>query len=75
MTHERAGRALAGTSILLFLGLGYFINSVFYIFVMAICFNLIQSAFTNKCIVKTILIRLGLPGEAEMALQEKQRMH
>lgn len=42
-------RRLAGTFVLLFLALGYWISPWFYLFVAFVGLNLLQSSFTKWC--------------------------
>ncbi|MBN3039848.1 MAG: DUF2892 domain-containing protein [Candidatus Omnitrophica bacterium] len=57
---ERYLRGIAGSFILISLGLGYFINPAWYFLTFFVGFNLFQSAFTNWCPMITILKKLGL---------------
>ena len=60
MTMERYIRAIAGTFILLSLGLGYFYSPYWYLFTAFVGFNLLQSAFTKWCLMEKIIAKLGL---------------
>lgn len=53
-------RAIAGTFILLSLGLGYFYSPYGYLFTAFVGLNLLQSAFTKWCLMKRILAKLGV---------------
>jgi hypothetical protein len=64
MTIENAVRALAGTLVLLSLGLGYFVHPGFLLFTAFVGANLLQSAFTGICPASTIFRKLGLKHEA-----------
>ncbi len=59
MTVENAVRALAGTFVLLSLGLGYFVHQGFFLFTAFVGANLLQSAFTGICPAAWIFKRLG----------------
>lgn len=63
---ERTIRAIAGSFIVLSLALGYFLNPTWYLFTAFVGVNLIQSAFTNWCLMEDILrpafFRKHLPG-------------
>ena len=59
MTVENAVRALAGTFVLLSLGLGYFVHQGFFLFTAFVGANLLQSAFTGICPAALIFKRLG----------------
>ena len=60
MTMERYIRAIAGTFILVSLGLGYFYSPYWYLFTAFVGLNLMQSAFTKWCLMEKILAKLGL---------------
>jgi len=65
MTIERIILAVAGTAILLSLGLGYSISPYWYWLTAFVGFNLLQSAFTGFCPLAIILKKLGhKPGNA-----------
>ena len=61
MTMERYIRAIAGSFILLSMLLGYFYSPYWYLFTAFVGANLLQSAFTNWCLMEKILSKLGLP--------------
>jgi len=61
MTVERALRGMAGTFVLLSLGLGYWVHPGFFLFTAFVGANLLQSAFTNACPAMAILRWLGVP--------------
>ena len=56
-------RAIAGTFILLSLALGYFINPLFLLFTAFVGLNLLQSGFTRRCPMMTLLDKLDLGDE------------
>jgi hypothetical protein len=60
MKMEHAIRAIAGTFILLSLGLGYLINPNWFFFTGFIGLNLLQSAFTGWCPMEFLLGKLGV---------------
>ena len=60
MTMEQYIRAIAGTFILLSLGLGYLYSPFWYFFTAFVGANLLQSAFTRWCLMEKILAKLGL---------------
>lgn len=60
MTMEQYIRAIAGTFILLSLGLGYLYSPYWYFFTAFVGANLLQSAFTRWCLMEKILAKLGL---------------
>jgi hypothetical protein len=61
MTVERAVRALAGSFVLVSVGLGYWVHPAFFLFTAFVGANLLQSAFTNACPAMSVFRRLGLP--------------
>ena len=60
MTMEHYIRAIAGTFILVSLGLGYFYSPYGYLFTAFVGLNLLQSAFTKWCLMEKILVKLGI---------------
>ena len=60
MTMEQYIRAIAGTFILLSLGLGYLYSPYWYLFTAFVGANLLQSAFTRWCLMEKILAKIGL---------------
>ena len=60
MKMEHWIRAIAGTLILLSLGLGYFYSQYWYLFTAFVGLNLLQSAFTGWCLMEDILARFGI---------------
>jgi hypothetical protein len=63
MTSERAVRLLAGTLVLIGLGLGLGVSPWYFILVGFVGVNLFQSALTGWCLAERIFLRLGLkPG-------------
>ena len=60
MTVERGLRLIAGTMILLSLGLAHFVSPYWLWLTVFIALNLLQSAFTNWCPAMSILRSMGL---------------
>ncbi|MDP8299793.1 MAG: DUF2892 domain-containing protein [Candidatus Tantalella remota] len=60
MDMERTLRALAGFFILASLLLAYFVNLKWLWFTAFVGINLLQSAFTNWCLMMTILRKTGV---------------
>ena len=65
MTTERIVRIVAGTFVLLSLGLGVpgspiFVNQNFLWFTAFVGANLLQSGFTRFCPAESIMVKLGL---------------
>jgi hypothetical protein len=60
MTVERGLRLMAGTFILISLGLGYWISPYWYLFTAFVGLNLFQSALTNWCPAMFVLRKCGL---------------
>ena len=60
MTVERTLRLIAGTFILLSLGLGHWVSPWWYLFTAFVGVNLLQSGFTNWCPMMTFLRKLGV---------------
>jgi hypothetical protein len=57
---ERYIRAIAGTFILVSLGLVYFYSPYWYLFTAFVGLALLQSAFTKWCLMEKILAKVGL---------------
>ena len=53
-------RAIAGTLILVSLALGYFHSRYWLLFTAFVGLNLLQSAFTQWCLMEQILDKLGV---------------
>jgi hypothetical protein len=60
MTVENGVRVMAGTFILVSLGLARWVSPWWLLFAAFVGVNLIQSAFTGFCPAATILRKLGL---------------
>lgn len=60
MSMERWIRAIAGTFVLVSLGLGYVHSPWWHLFTAFVGANLLQSAFTKWCLMEKILARLGV---------------
>ncbi len=52
---ERTIRAIAGTFVLASLALGYFVSPYWLLFTAFVGLNLLQSAFTQWCLMEDIL--------------------
>ncbi|MFH1022799.1 MAG: methyltransferase domain-containing protein [Planctomycetota bacterium] len=74
MTHERAGRILAGASLLASLVLAQVVSPWFRLVAAGTGMNLALSGITNRCAVKNLLIRIGFPGERDLGRQEGKRI-
>jgi hypothetical protein len=55
-------RAIAGTFVLVSVALGHWVSPWWYLFTAFVGANLLQSAFTDWCLMEKILVRLGLAG-------------
>ncbi len=63
MTVERYLRGIAGTFVLVSVLLAYY-HSIYWLFFTAfVGLNLLQSAFTNRCPMITILKKLGVKSQ------------
>jgi hypothetical protein len=60
MTMERYIRLIAGTFVLVSLGLGYAVSPYWFLFTAFVGLNLIQSSFTRWCLMEDILAKLGV---------------
>ena len=61
MTTVRITRAVAGFFVLASLALGFFYTPWWFLFTSFVGANLLQSAFTDWCLLEWILIKLGIP--------------
>jgi Protein of unknown function (DUF2892) len=61
MNVERWIRVIAGTFVLVSLGLGWYVSPWFLLFTAFVGLNLFQSGWTNWCLMETILKKLGVP--------------
>jgi hypothetical protein len=61
MNVERWIRVIAGSFVLVSLGLGWYISPWFLLFTAFVGLNLFQSGWTNWCLMEKILIKLGVP--------------
>ncbi len=59
MNIERLLRLIAGTFVLLSVGLGYYVSPYWFLFTAFVALNLIQSAFTNWCPMMPFLRWMG----------------
>lgn len=60
MSMEQYVRAIAGTFILISVGLGWFYHRYWYLFTAFVGLNLLQSAFTRWCLMEKILTKMGI---------------
>ena len=60
MKLEQYIRAIAGTFILVSVGLAWFQSKYWLIFTAFVGLNLLQSAFTKWCLMEDILVKLGI---------------
>jgi hypothetical protein len=61
---ERYIRAIAGSFVLISLGLGYVHSPYWHLFTAFVGLNLLQSAFTRWCLMEDILERTGIAHRA-----------
>ena len=60
MTVNDMLRAIAGAFVLLSVALGYFVHPGFFLFTAFVGANLLQSGFTKRCPMITILRKAGV---------------
>lgn len=65
MSMERKIRLIAGTFILLSLGLGWFVSPWWFLFTAFVGVNLIQSSITKWCLMEDILQWTGIHRDDE----------
>jgi DUF2892 family protein len=61
MTINEALRMIAGTFVLVSVGLGYWVHPAWLLFTAFVGVNLLQSAFSKWCPMMWVLEKLGLP--------------
>jgi hypothetical protein len=66
MTVNRMVHVIAGAFILTSLALAHFVSPKWLFFTAFVGLNLMQSGFTNWCLMSTILKKLGLPEQAPL---------
>jgi Protein of unknown function (DUF2892) len=62
-TLNGALRGIAGTFVLASVALGYFVHPAFFLFTAFVGANLLQSAFTNRCPMMSLLWSCGFRDE------------
>lgn len=60
MNVERYLRLIAGVFVIATVGLGYYVNPLWFLFTIFVGLNLFQSGLTNWCLMMDILKRLGV---------------
>ncbi len=63
MSMERKIRLIAGTFILISLGLGWWVSPYWFLFTAFVGVNLIQASLTRWCLMEDILCRTGVHKE------------
>lgn len=70
LTHERAGRLLAGAAVLVSVAMALLVSPWFLLGAAGTAVNLMLSGITDRCAVKSLLVRMGLPGERDLGRAE-----
>jgi hypothetical protein len=70
VTHEQIGRVLAGATVLGAVALAQFVSPWFLLAAVGTGLNLVLSGLTQRCAVKRLLIRMGVPGERDLGRAE-----
>ena len=73
IVRERIGNMLAGTSVLATVALGYFLSPLWLLATAGIALNLMVTSVLNRCVVKSLLTRMGIPGERDIGRREARR--
>ena len=73
MTVEPCLRLIAGSFVLISLALGYWVTPYLFLFTAFVGLNLLQSGLTNWCPMITILKKLGVKSEADVAAAKETR--
>jgi hypothetical protein len=74
VVRERIGNMLAGLSVLATVLLGYFHSPLWLLGTAGIALNLMVTSVVNRCVVKSLLVRLGIPGERDLGRAEGLRL-
>ena len=53
-------KIIAGAFVVISVSLGYYVSSYWFLFTIFVGLNLIQSSFTNWCLLETILVKFGV---------------
>ncbi len=69
LTHERIGRVLVGVSVLTGIGLSP-VSPWFLLISAGTALNLAISGITDRCPVRSLLLRMGFPGERDLGRAE-----
>ena len=67
MNRERLIRVVAGTFVLSSLALGFWVTPWFFLFTAFVGLNLLQSGFSNWCLMEDILKAVGVKGACDEA--------
>lgn len=70
ISYERVSSVVISLSMISALLLGLFVHKAFFLIQVGMACNLIQSAITEKCMFKNILISLGFSGEKDLGRNE-----
>lgn len=73
-THERAGQLLAGTVVMATVALAWLVSPWFLLATAGTALNQVLSGITGRCVVKSLLMGLGMPGERDLGRVEGARM-
>ncbi|MBA4387677.1 MAG: hypothetical protein C0404_06825 [Verrucomicrobia bacterium] len=66
MSRERIGSFMAGLSVLATVCLSHMHSPYWLLITLAIAANLVVTSLLNRCVFKTILTRMGVPGERDL---------
>lgn len=75
MTVDRYLRMIAGALVMLTVALGYWVSPYWFLFTGFVGLNLFQSAFTNWCLMMTVLRKFGVKDSAGPNLGEMTHHH
>ena len=67
MTVNDSLRAIGGFFVLVSVALGYWVHPAFFLFTAFVGANLLQSGFSKRCPMMTILRKAGVPDAARPA--------
>jgi hypothetical protein len=73
ITRERISRLAVGTTVLSAAILSVLHHPYWIWLAAGVSLNLLQSALTERCAVKSLLIQLGVPGERDIGREEALR--
>lgn len=70
ISYEQVSHVILGLLLLGITALAYWHSPLWLLALIIIGVNLIQSSLTGWCVVKSLLVAIGIPGERDLGRQE-----